>query len=970
MSYRNTPLWDESLNIDERLDYLIGELTIEEKLNMLGTASPEIERLGICKKMSLGGEAAHGVEARHDQASNSDRPGVETTAFTQPIGLSATFDTELIRKVGRAVGYEARALYNQGDSGLSRWAPTVDMERDPRWGRNEEGYGEDPYLTGKMASSYIRGMKGEHPFYIRAASTLKHFYANNIESGRDHISSDIDARNKMEYYLEPFRRCIVEGGAQGVMTAYNEINGIPCNVNPEVNEYLRDELGFEGHVVTDAADLTQTVEAHHYTESLAEALVMSLKAGVDVMTDEADVVYAAAKEAWESGLLTEDLINKAIRHSYATRIRLGMFDAYGTTPYAGVKPEIICCDQHKKLARKTQQEACILVKNEEGFLPLKTADTKIAVIGPWADCWYNDWYGALPPYTSTVYKALSEVCDKENLIYDDGLDRIVIGCTGGYVCIDGDNKAVLNTDRKNATVFSVCDWGNGRVHLKADNGLLLRTEGEGLEVKNKTAFDWFVREDFDLRKRSDGKYEINTWNGNRVGVRDGSIVVSGDAPITFTERVPMEGNWQTADEAFIFVIEEVENGSKRAAVAAANADKVLLVLGCNPCVNSKECIDRKNLDFIESQSLLLKAVTESNPETGLILVTNYPYYIEDELSRVKAALITASGSQELGHGVVDVITGVVSPAGRINETWYSRKYSLPDFNNYDIRKTGRTYMYNENEVIFPFGFGLSYTTFAYRKMKFVPRDGQPVFSVEVTNTGNYPSDEVVQLYVSASGLRVEQPIHRLVGFKRIHFAPGEKKVVEFLVPKRELSYYDVVKEQMIVETGIYEFSAGGSSDCQAASAICAINGVECGERNAYMTINAHRYDEYNNCATSHTKNGQRYLRSNTKECYNLEYRDVVYDVTPTALELKYVCAGNCFRTSNPFPGRENMEFKLYFADDLLVDTMLDYSDVTDEIHTMVIPLNNLNMVGMENISHTVNISCGPGVGLISFVFMR
>lgn len=968
MNYQDTPLWDESLDIEERLDYLIGELTIEEKLNMLSTVSPEIARLGICKKMTLGGEAAHGVEARHDQAGNSDREGVQTTAFTQPIGLSATFDTDLIKEVGKAVGYEARALYNQGDMGLSRWAPTVDMERDPRWGRNEEGYGEDPYLTGKMASAYIQGMRGEHPFYILTAATLKHFYANNVEEGRDRISSDIDARNKLEYYIEPFRRCIVEGGAQGVMTAYNEINGIPCNLNDEIKEYLRDAFGFEGHVVTDAADLSQTVTAHHYTESLPEALVLSLKAGVDAMTDEPETVYKAAKEAYEKGLLTEDLINRAVRRSYATRIRLGMFDAYGTTPYAGVKPEVIDCAHHRRLARAVQQKSCVLVKNEEQFFPLITTGKKIALIGPWADAWHNDWYGALPPYRSTIYQALAEVCEEGSLSQDDGLDRVIIACQGGYIKINSEKKAVITADRAEAEVFSVNDWGNGKVHLKASSGLFLKNEGERLIVEKAEVFDWFVREDFDLRKRSDGRYEINTWNGNRVCAENGGIAVKGNAPHTFTKRVPMEGSRESGDSAFIFEIETVENGADRAVALAATADVVLAALGCNPCVNSKENVDRDSLDFIESQSKLLAALTAANPETGLILVTNYPYYIEEELASVKAAVITASGSQELGRGLADVLTGVVSPAGRINQTWYSKKCSLPDFNNYDIRKTKRTYMYNEDEVIFPFGYGLSYTTFAYRNMKFTPKGGQPVFTVEVTNTGNYPSDEVVQLYVSASDLRVQQPIKKLVGFRRLHFAPGEKKVVEFLVPKDELSYYDVVKEQLLVETGIYEFYAGGSSDGLYASALCAINGTEPGERNAYQKINAHRYDEYENCVTSHTRDGQRYLRSCIKDFYKLEYRDITYEEAPKAVEVKYVCAENCFRSRNQGCGKDCMDFMLYFADKLLINTKLEYSETADEIMTAVIPINNLGMIGMENINHTVRIQCGPGVGLISFVF--
>ncbi|MGB4660797.1 MAG: glycoside hydrolase family 3 N-terminal domain-containing protein, partial [Mobilitalea sp.] len=256
MDYKNTPLWKESLPLKERIDYLLDELTLEEKIQCICIQAPETKRLGILP-FAIGGEAAHGVEARHDQEFNKGIP-VETTVFTQPIGMSATWDTELMEKVGVVVGTEARAIYHkEGKIGLSRWGPTIDMERDPRWGRTEEGYGEDPYLTGKMSSSYIQGLQGRDRNYIRCAATLKHFYANNEEKDREKSSSSLDARNKWEYYLEPFRRAIMEGKAEAVMTSYNEINGVPAIVNHEVQELLKDTWGLKGHVVCDMGDLAQ-----------------------------------------------------------------------------------------------------------------------------------------------------------------------------------------------------------------------------------------------------------------------------------------------------------------------------------------------------------------------------------------------------------------------------------------------------------------------------------------------------------------------------------------------------------------------------------------------------------------------------------------------------------------------------------------------------------------------------------------
>ena len=329
--YRNTPLWNNRLPIEERLDYLIKELTLDEKIACLTTVCPEIERLGI-KATYMGGEAAHGIEARHDQAFNAGEPEA-TTSFTQPIGMSGSFDRELIKKCGQAVGEEARALFTRTPrGGLCRWAPTIDMERDPRWGRTEEAYGEDPYLTGEMASAYIQGMKGEHPFYIRCGATLKHFYANNVEQDRIKISSSLDERNKYEYYLEPFRKAVMEGGAEAIMTSYNEINGVPAILNSEVRNIVKGTWGLPGHVVCDGGDFQQTVNDHQYFKTHGETLAYGLKAGVDCFTDDGEVVSAAAREALKEGWMTEEDIDRSVRNSFRTRIRLGFFDKEGDCP--------------------------------------------------------------------------------------------------------------------------------------------------------------------------------------------------------------------------------------------------------------------------------------------------------------------------------------------------------------------------------------------------------------------------------------------------------------------------------------------------------------------------------------------------------------------------------------------------------------------------------------------------------------
>ena len=286
-------LWDSELDIEKRLDFLIENLTLDEKISCMSNANPDIERLGI-KAFNIGGEGAHGVQARHDQSWDLSEPDY-TTIFPNPIGMSRSWDRELIKKAGKVTGTETRGLFAAGRSGcLSVWAPTVDMERDPRWGRNEEAYGEDPYLTGELAGAYVEGMQGDDDFYLMCAATLKHFYANNVEEDRTFVSSGVDPRNKREYYHEPFRRIIMEHGAEAIMTAYNEINGVPCMLMPDIKNYAKNKWGLH-HVVTDGGDVFQTVNQHEYFGTDAQTVAAGLKAGIDSFSDNTAKVEAAVR---------------------------------------------------------------------------------------------------------------------------------------------------------------------------------------------------------------------------------------------------------------------------------------------------------------------------------------------------------------------------------------------------------------------------------------------------------------------------------------------------------------------------------------------------------------------------------------------------------------------------------------------------------------------------------------------------
>ena len=864
-------LWNNALSVEERLDAVVSELTLEEKLHCLTTGIPDIDRLGI-KASFVGGEAAHGIQARHDQAFDAGEPE-PTTSFTQPIGMSGSFDTELIHECGRVTGEEARALYKRNNGGsLCRWAPTIDMERDPRWGRTEEAYGEDPCLTGKMASAYIQGMKGDDPFYIRCAATLKHFYANNVEKDRVSVSSSIDERNKHEYYLEPFRKAITEGGAEAVMTSYNEIHGVPAVVNHEVQDLLKDEWKLPGHVVCDGGDFQQTVQFHHYFATHAESLAYGLKAGIDAFTDDPEVVYRAAKDAYEQGLITEEDIDRALRNSFRTRIHLGLFDGNGNCPYSEMGEEYVNSTEHQEICRKMAEESVVLLKNE-GILPWNSGEASpedgesltnrpdqkepgsITVVGPLSDVWYKDWYSGVPPYAVTPVEGIRREFPEAEVTCHRGLSKLQLSVDGKYVALDADNRLYLG-EKEQAETFLYTDWGCGNTTLQAmSNGcFVILEEGSYLiTASSKEAFHWFIREQWNFREEPDGTYFLDSWNGRQVTVdADGYLVVikNGDVAVGEgdDEKLGLVSHAVSEGDPVSFRMEVMEDGLKEALKLVQKAEKTVVVLGSNPVINSKEEIDRTTLALPPAQQHLADEVLKANPDAVIVLVTNYPYSIVDLNANAKAILYTASGSQELGTGIAAVLSGRVNPAARLPMTWYQADEDLPDINDYDIIKGKRTYQYFDGKVLYPFGYGLSYTGFRYEEMQTEEKEGEIIVRLSVTNTGDVKGDEVVQLYVHKEDSRVVRPIRQLKDFVRVKdLAPGETRTVTLSVKKEELRYFDVISGQMLLEDSGYLLEAGASSVDIRQKQEILLKGQKAGVRDPFAATEAIRYDDYENC---------------------------------------------------------------------------------------------------------------------------
>lgn len=803
MENQNTPLWDASLDIKERLDWLMEALTLDEKCKMLSTLTPEVARLGI-RSTYLGEEAAHGVEAKHDRSVNWGTPK-PTTTFPQPFGMSQTWDTKLMEKIGEAVGNEARILYYRegGHGGLCRWAPMAEPERDPRFGRTEEGYGEDPYLGGCMASSYIRGMRGNDPKYIRTASTLKYFTGYNSEERPLRVS--IDPRSFYEYYLEPYRRCITEGGAEGVMTASSLINGVPALACDQLQELLRNEWRFSGHIVGNECSLAELCQDEQFSD-IAKTAALAVKAGVDCFADEPEYVACAVRSAYDRGLLTMQDINQAVRRTFATRIRLGMFNKKEDDPFANPDESLLGGSVHAELSRQAGRESIVLLKNEDHILPLDPhKEEKIAVIGPLANEWLKDWNGGIPPYRVTPYDGIREAFPLGNVTYTDGKMRFCLRCGERYVCLTQEGRLALGS-RSEAEEFVITDWGQSKINLQAaSTGCYLTSVDEDgkLFANRKEAFGRHVKECFCVEMQSDGYFRLTTWRARDVyWDSEGMLRAATD------EQVGI--GWPGENRA-LFGIEQTWDGTARAVTLAAEADKVIVVLGTNPVINGQIGQDREQYALPKAQLELFAAVKNANPQAIVVIVSNYPHDLS-ALQDAKAILFSPSGCQELGHAIADVLSGMYNPSGRLNMTWYSSFESLPAKNECDIIRTRQTYQYYRGKKQFPFGYGLSYTSFACDIFAVEQEKEQLKAVLCVRNTGDRDGAQIVQIYAAKEESTLTLPDKKLVGFAFVMLHAGDAKEVTIRIPFRELMIYDVITESMMLADGSYRIWIGENAD--------------------------------------------------------------------------------------------------------------------------------------------------------------
>ncbi|WP_031484993.1 glycoside hydrolase family 3 C-terminal domain-containing protein [Streptomyces bicolor] len=796
------PFRDPQLPFAKRIDDLLSRLTLDEKIGFLHQFTPAVERLGVAG-FRTGQEALHGVAWMGP-----------ATVFPQAVGLGATWNTDLVRRVGEAVSKETRAMRARDDRvGLNVWSPTVNLLRHPLWGRNEEGYSEDPKLTSAIATAYTRGLRGDHPTYWRTAPVLKHWLAHNNETGRDVTSSSVRPRVLHEYDLRAFRETVEAGATAGVMPAYNLVNGRPNHVSPYLREHLRTWTDEDLLVCSDAGAPSNLVDSEHYFDTHEEATAAALLAGVDSFTDhgtDSSKITARVRGALDKGLLTEADIDTAVRRQLSVRFRLGEFDPE-YDPHALTRD--FDTPAHRALAQEAAEQSVVLLKNSGGLLPL-APDTRLAVVGLLADECKLDWYSGTLIHRSTPLEGVYERFGAERVEFAEGVDRVLLKTSAGAFLhvpeadaadeVRGAEGALdpallagrtdlppLTTDPA-GTELALVDWGEGVLTLRAPDGRYLSVAEDGrVRASADQPGGWVVQETFRLEPHENGHLLRHIGTGRHVSVAADGVRVAEANP-----------------EIFELVV--VERGEDAVTRITSRADAVLVVAGNDPHINGRETEDRTTLALPAHQERLLRAARAANPNTVLALVSAYPYAVDH--ASLPAMLWTSHGGQAAGTALARVLAGDVSPAGRLPQTWYADDAELPDLLDYDVIGARQTYLYFEGTPLFPFGHGLSYATFSYADLDTGVTDEALHVSFTVTNTGDVTADEVAQLYTRAVDPTVPRPRRELVAHDRVRLEPGERRELSFEVPLRTFDFWDVTRGGWRREPGPYELLAGASSE--------------------------------------------------------------------------------------------------------------------------------------------------------------
>ncbi|MDR3688405.1 MAG: glycoside hydrolase family 3 C-terminal domain-containing protein [Fimbriimonas sp.] len=781
---------DPAQPLQKRVDDIVSRMTLEQKIGQMMHQAQAIPALGI-PAYDWWNEALHGIA----------RPG-NITVFPQVIGLGASFDTDLVHSMTVAISDEARARYNfeqsgkahPWDQGLDFWTPNINIFRDPRWGRGQETYGEDPFLTGRMAVANITGMQGNDRKYLKAISTPKHYA---VHSGPDPMRHRFNAiaskRDMFLTYLPAFEAAITEGHAWSIMSSYNRINGEPASGSPTLlQRILRDRWHFPGYVVSDCGAIGDIVYGHHVVKTPEEAAALAVNTGCDL---ECGGTYAALTKAVSLGLIKESTINRSVKRLMEARFRMGMFDPPAMVPWSRLKMSVVDSAAHRNLARRAAQESMVLLKNDGGVLPLRRNLNTIAVIGPNADDKgvllgnYHGWNNgivtplqgirnAAGPKTKVVY---AHGCGLTGLSDMAPIPASSLDIKGEYFNNQGLEGEPAKVRNDKSILF---DW--------ADNAPMAGIQHEHFSVRWTGTltppvtgiYTIGITNDDGMRVSLDGKTLLDDWRDGPARTTTAEIALN--AGQTYKLRVEFYNNTLEAVAKLTWSVPGNAPFTE-ALNAAKSADAIVMCMGISTGQEEEEH-DRTDIGLPRVQQELIKAVTALHKPVVLVLINGGP--ISDVWSKehVPAILDAWYPGEEGGNALADVLFGKVSPAGKLPVTIVRSMADLPSFTDYKMA-SGFTYRYMKKKPLYPFGYGLSYTTFNYGSVKAsrTLATGQPlVASAKVTNTGKVASDEVVELYVKHLKPSLAMPNVELKAFKRIHLKPGETKRVQLAVRPQDL----------------------------------------------------------------------------------------------------------------------------------------------------------------------------------------
>jgi len=818
---------DTALAPEQRAADLISRMTLEEKIPQLLNDAPAIPRIGI-REYNWWNEGLHGVAAAG-----------HATVFPQAIGMAATWDVPLVHQVGNVVSIEFRAKYlgerhRLGGSdwfqGLTVWSPNINIFRDPRWGRGQETYGEDPYLTAKLAVAYVTGLQGDDPLYLRTVATPKHYAVHSgPEPSRHRDDIHPSPYDLEDTYLPAFRAAIVEGKAGSIMCAYNAVDGHPaCASEDLLVKHLREDWGFNGYIVSDcdAVGNIYRAEEHGYSATPEEGVAAAFQAGMDLICGpsfEIEHILSAV----EKGVLTEATIDTALKRLFTARFRLGQFDPDGRV-FPSIAPTDYDTEAHRNLALQTAESSLVLLRNANALLPLTAKPSTIAVIGPngdSVDALVGNYNGE-PSHPVTVLNGLRERFPDTTVVYAKGtglIDPVLAAVPDSALCVDAYCRVRGLTAEQYVEHDFSGDASSTSIQANAVNtwtGELRSgaTRWSGyLEAPETGVYHFRFSGNGGYRIWIDEAIVVDAWKVDwRPSIAAGSIALK--AGHQYALRVESFQRTRDGDERLLWSLPS-DPAAAEAVAAAQQADLVVFAGGLSHRIEGEEMHvnapgflggDRTSLDLPETQQRLLKRVSAQGTPTVLVLMNGSALSVNWSDQHIPAIIEAWYPGGQGGEAIARLIAGDFSPAGRLPVTFYTSVKQLPDFRDYSM--ANRTYRYFNGEALYPFGFGLSFTHFTYSNARVSPTrtdSAQLVtVSVDVTNDGGMDSDEVVQLYLSRPGM-AETPIRALVGFQRLHIPNGETLQVSFTLSARDLSTVAPNGERRIVPGKVDLWIGGG-----------------------------------------------------------------------------------------------------------------------------------------------------------------